>query len=203
MFPLPSSFYSRLEFLLSGAFPSISIRPLLDTLLYTLHSNKECRVEYKIIEDCKMRYKKAVDIIIKIALEFMKGCGLKNMIKESKLKLKNETRPGLKRIFKERHYNKTEIYEIIKNVFEQIIELLMRYTTTNSQTKARCEPSDSSTKIWSPEKRKFSISFFPSPKLLSLGYVGWNCILAMCYETQLQRTEFVVISFTNHRISNT
>ncbi len=76
MYPFIISFLTRFKLFIRISFSSISIRPLLDTLPYTLYNTIECRVEYLIREASKLRFEKEEIIMINLTLLKMKGIEL-------------------------------------------------------------------------------------------------------------------------------
>jgi len=128
------SFFNSLVKLFNAESPFRISRPLLDTLPYTLYNTIECRVEYLIIKDLKMRYETAIGIFKIIYQELMKERGAR--LYKSKNKLMNKIKPGLKGILKKRHHHKKQIYNRWRMMFwMQMNKLLMRYTTTNNRYK--------------------------------------------------------------------
>ena len=95
--PFFVSFLSRFKLIIRTSFLSISIRPLLNTLLYTLHSNKECRVEYKILEARKLRFEKEEIIMINLNNGKKKGKELGLINKIMKKNFRGVLKPVLKR----------------------------------------------------------------------------------------------------------
>lgn len=93
MLAFNASFYSKVK-LFSDILFSISFRPLFDTLLYTLHSNRECRVEYLKKEDKKMKYKKDYGNLTE---EIIKGEGGWNIINKNRKYFIGEANKALKR----------------------------------------------------------------------------------------------------------
>jgi hypothetical protein len=86
MYPFFISFLARFKLIIRTSFSSISIRPLLNTLPYTLYNTIECRVEYLIKEARKLRLKKEEIIMINLNQAIMKGKKMGLINKEKKLR---------------------------------------------------------------------------------------------------------------------
>jgi hypothetical protein len=112
-----------------------------------------------------MIIKRRINMVIKLIMNFLKSINSILYIKTKDI----ETVPGMKNDMRRRSRYKFIQGINLCNAPEQMKELLKRYTTTNTQTQARCQSLTGSTQIWGPKKKKLLISFFPSPKLLRFG----------------------------------